>query len=194
MSQFAAIFHRYGLFAMFLCILLEYGCFPVSSEIVLPLSGALASMESIPFSVTLPLSVLAGILGTSGCYLLGRIGGIPVLNRIMNRFKSTRKPIESSFETFHKYGVLAVGVGRVIPICRTYIAFVSGASKQPYHQFFIASIIGITVWNTLLIGLGYILKDNWTIVIDYYNQYKHIILLVIIVLLSLSLLKAVRSR
>ena len=48
---------RYGLAAMFLIILLEYAYFPVSSEIVLPFSGAVASVQSIPFYVILPASI-----------------------------------------------------------------------------------------------------------------------------------------
>lgn len=194
MSHFIHFFHRFGIIAMFLCILLEYGCFPVSSEIVLPLSGAMASHQQIPFILMLFLSTIAGLIGTSFCFFIGRVGGTRVLNRISNRFPKTKKPLRASFETFEKYGVWAVGIGRVIPICRTYIAFVAGVSNQSYLQFVLASLIGISIWNTLLIGFGYLLKDNWTLVATFYNQYKHFLLLAIIFILSLSLIHAILKK
>ena len=194
MSHFINFFNRFGILAMFLCILLEYGCFPVSSEIVLPLSGAMASHQKVPFILMLFLSVIAGLIGTSFCFLVGRLGGTRVLNRLSNRFPKTKKPLRASFQTFEKYGIWAVGIGRVIPICRTYIAFVAGVSNQSYFKFAIASMVGISILNTLLIGFGYLLKDNWYLVADFYNQYKHILLLVIIFILSLSLIQSILKK
>lgn len=191
MSQIVSFFSRFGLLAMFLCILLEYGCFPVSSEIVLPLSGAAAAAQNTPFLLMLLLSVLAGLIGTSFCFLVGRIGGKRILDRIAKRFPKTKEPLRASLQTFEKYGIWAVGIGRVIPICRTYIAFVAGASSQPYSKFVLASLVGISVWNTLLVGFGYFLKNNWYLVASLYGQYKHLLLLVLIVLLSLHLLRSV---
>ena len=43
------LIREYGMTAMFIIILLEYACFPVSSELVLPLSGAVASMITPAF-------------------------------------------------------------------------------------------------------------------------------------------------
>ncbi len=194
MSHFIQFFHKYGLLAMFLCILLEYACFPVSSEIVLPLSGALVAAEQIPLYQAIPLSVLAGLLGTSICFLIGKLGGPPALDKLMKRFPKTKKPIEASFEKFEQYGILAVGLGRVIPLCRTYIAFVAGATNQPYPRFVLASAVGITIWNTILISLGYILKDSWGLLAEYYNRYKKGFLLVIIVLLSISLVRSITKK
>lgn len=194
MSTLIDFFHRYGLIAMFICILLEYGCFPVSSEIVLPLSGAIASFEEIPTYVIIPLSILAGLIGTSGCFFVGRFGGKKILTKLSLRFPKTKKPLEASFQKFDENGVLAVCIGRVIPICRTYIAFVAGASKLSYPRFLLASLIGISVWNTLLISLGYLLRDNWNIIFSYYHQYKQFALLILIFILSFVLLKALLTK
>lgn len=176
MSTLYKLISSYGLLAMFCLILLEYSCFPVSSEIILPLCGAVAIWQHIPFFLMLFLSVLAGLIGTSICFFIGRIGRNSLLSRLMKHFPKTKKPITASFQLFEKYGLWAVCFGRVIPICRTYIAFVAGASMQPYQTFFIASSCGILVWNTLLIGLGYYLKDQWQQISTFYSQYKHFIL------------------
>lgn len=186
MNTIINLIYQYGLPSMFVIILLEYACFPVSSEIVLPFSGAIASTQNIRFTTILFASVLAGILGTSICYMVGRLGGAPILDKIKRKFPKSKHAIDSSLEKFNKYGSLAVCIGRVIPLCRTYIAFVAGAAKQSYTIFLLSSLIGITAWNTILIGLGYTLRENWSQVGSYYHEYK-VIFLPLIVFLVLIL-------
>lgn len=189
MSYFTNLIYEYGLIAMFFLILIEYACFPISSEIVLPFSGAVASYQHISFFVIIIVSVIAGLMGTSICYVIGRTGGLPLIYRIKKRFPGTEKGLDNSFARFEKYGTWAVCIGRVIPICRTYIAFVSGVAKQKYSVFITASAIGITVWNIILIGLGYILRENWRLVGEYYSRYKILILPILILGLLLLLFK-----
>ncbi|BBF43968.1 alkaline phosphatase like protein [Lachnospiraceae bacterium KM106-2] len=192
MQNILNLIYEYGMIAMFFLILLEYACFPVSSEIVLPFSGAVASIQNISFFVILPLSVLAGILGTSICYVIGRLGGPLIINKITTRFPKSQKGIDNSYDKFEKYGAVAVCIGRVIPICRTYIAFVAGAVKQSYPTFFLSSTMGITIWNIILIGIGYLLRENWGLAKSYYQEYK-IILLPILLLLVIYIIYKIKK-
>lgn len=172
METLLSLFDRYGIFAMILIIFLEYACFPISSELVLPFSGAIARAEEISFFLLLPLSVLAGLFGTGLCYFFGRLGGEALLAKLVTRFPKTKKAMESSRAKFAKYGAGAVCIGRVIPICRTYIAFVAGAVGQSPSVYFPYSFLGITIWNSALLSFGYFLQENWGAVSGYYTQYK----------------------
>ncbi|MDD5901334.1 MAG: DedA family protein [Lachnospiraceae bacterium] len=176
MESIFSLFDRYGIFAMILIIFLEYACFPISSELVLPFSGAIARAEDVSFFLLLPLSVLAGLLGTGLCYLAGRLGGEAILSKLIDRFPKSKRAIDSSRAKFTKYGAGAVCIGRVIPLCRTYIAFVAGAAGQSPSVYFPYSLLGITLWNSALLSLGYFLQDNWGAVSGYYERYKQILL------------------
>lgn len=184
----------YGLIAMFIIILLEYACFPVSSEIVLPFSGAIACAQNIHFFVILTASVIAGLIGTTICYVVGCYGGTAIMERLVKKFPKTEKGLNSSYRTFEKYGASAVCFARVIPICRTYIAFISGTMKQSYSVFLLSSFIGIIVWNTMLIGTGYFLQDNWQLAYGYYDKYKHILIPLIIAIIALLVFKKISKR
>ena len=188
METLLSLFVRYGIFAMILIIFLEYACFPISSELVLPFSGAVARAENVSFFLLLPLSVLAGLLGTGLCYLAGHIGGEAVLTKLVKRFPKTEKAIDSSRAKFTKYGAGAVCIGRVIPLCRTYIAFVAGAVGQSPSVYFPYSLLGITIWNSALLSLGYFLQDNWGAVSGYYDRYKQYLLPVLIGIVVVLLL------
>jgi len=185
METILSLFDRYGIFAMILIIFLEYACFPISSELVLPFSGAIARAEDISFFLLLPLSVLAGLLGTGLCYLVGRLGGEAVLTKIRERFPKTQKAIDASRAKFTKYGAGAVCIGRVIPLCRTYIAFVAGAVGQSPSVYFPYSLLGITIWNSALLSFGYFLQDNWGAVSGYYARYKQYLIPALIVAILL---------
>ncbi len=194
METLLSLFDRHGIFAMILVIFLEYACFPISSELVLPFSGAVARAENVSFFLLLPLSVLAGLLGTGLCYLAGRIGGEAVLTKLVARFPKTEKAITASRKKFERYGAGAVCIGRVIPLCRTYIAFVAGAVGQSPSVYFPYSLLGITIWNSALLSLGYFLQENWGAVSGYYDRYKQYMLPVFIGIVTMFVLQKHRKR
>ena len=187
----------YGLPAMFLLILLEYACFPVSSEIILPLAGLIAAGQGLSFPLLVLFSTLAGIGGSLITYGIGRIGGSPLLERVMNRFPSMEKPILSSYRTFGDHGKSAVFVSRLIPLCRTYIGFVAGAMKQSCSGYILYSAFGIFLWNTVLTGLGYYCYQYREMFFSYFNQYKRWIFfggLLLLVLLLWHRIKKGRAK
>ena len=116
MSYFTNLIFKHGIVAMFFIILIEYACFPISSEIVLPFSGAIASLQHINYFVILPVSVVAGLLGTTFCYIVGRIGGGALINKLVKKFPKAGNGLQSSQEKFIKYGGFAVCIGRLIPL------------------------------------------------------------------------------
>jgi len=183
MELLTTLLHKYGLLGLCMMIFLEYACFPISSEIVLPFCGAVAGSCDISFFYLIPASILAGLLGTTLCYFIGRIGGTRVLSFLKTRFPKTRKGIEASEEKLEHYGAFAVCFGRVIPLCRTYIAFIAGSVKQPLSQYLTYSLLGITVWNCVLISLGYLFQSNWNEVQRYYEEYKMLLIFTAVTLL-----------
>lgn len=194
MNSLVHLISQYGLEAIFGLVLIEYACFPLSSEIVLPFSGAIASVTSIPYILVVAVSVAAGLIGTSICYLIGWFGGGGILNTIKRKFPKTAKGIDTSCERFDTYGAYAVLFARVIPICRTYIGFVAGAARLNYVTYIASSLIGISLWNSVLIGLGYLFEDQWKTVATYYAQYKDITVPAIVLVIFYLLVKLHRKR
>ena len=189
MELLTSLLKKYGLFGLFLMILLEYACFPISSEIVLPFCGAFAKTYEISFFYLIPGSVLAGLIGTSFCYAIGRIGGTKVLSFLKTRFPKTQKGIADSEKKMEQYGALAVCFGRLIPLCRTYIAFIAGSVKQPFGQYLTYSFFGIAIWNCVLISLGYLLKSNWNEVQRYYEEYKLVLVATAVIIVFVLLIR-----
>lgn len=187
MEQVLLWVQTYGTPAIIVLIALEYACFPISSELVLPFAGAFGAGTGLSLPLLILYSSAAGLAGTSLTYGIGRCGGSPMMEKLMVRFPSTKKPILASYRTFGNHGKLAVCLGRVIPICRTYIAFVAGACGQSYPAYAFFSLIGITVWNSVLLTLGYYFYQYRNVFFFYFNKYKTIILIAGLLLIILLL-------
>lgn len=184
-----------GYVGVFTATLLEYACFPLPSEIILPFIGYLASIGSITLPGAILISSLAGILGSLFCYYLGYFGGKPVLDFITSKYKGAGKPINSAKNWFDKYDKVSVLLARLLPLARTYISIPAGIARMNVFVFILYSSVGIVVWNILLISLGYYLGSNWTLVEYFMKEYT--IAAGIIILLGLSVIiyvKFIRKR
>jgi membrane protein DedA with SNARE-associated domain len=174
-----------GYIGIILTVGLEYACFPMPSEIVLPFVGFIASRGSITLFGAIIASTVAGILGSLICYYIGYFGGTPILNFIGNKLPSSRKSIHSAKSYFDRYSKASILFSRVIPLARTYISIPAGIAKMNILVFILYSTIGIVVWNTVLISLGYYLGSNWTIVQGLMSDYSLIVGLLLALFLIL---------
>ncbi|KMT22059.1 DedA family protein [Clostridium cylindrosporum] len=160
-----------GYLGVFAATSLEYACFPLPSEIILPFIGYLASIKSIGLIGGIIVSSIAGIVGSLVCYFIGYFGGKPVLDFIGDKFKSSKKPIRSARNWFDRYDKMSVLLARLLPLARTYISIPAGISKMNLFIFIFYSSIGIIIWNTALISLGYYLRSNWKMVEYFIEEY-----------------------
>ncbi len=58
-----------------------------------------------------------------------------------------------------------------MPGIRTLINIPAGLARMPFLTFFAATFIGAYIWCTLLIGAGYVLGYEWTLISHYLKQY-----------------------
>lgn len=188
------LFNTNGLIAVFILVGLEYACFPLPSEFILPFLGSIASINGYSIVGVIILSVIFSYFGCLICYLIGYYGGTYLYNKIYNKFIKWQKGLDLASSKFNKYGNVSVLVCRLIPLCRTYISFFAGIFKQNLFKYSLYSIAGIAVWNTVLISLGYTLANKWEIIDGYYNKYKFILLFLFIIVACVFLFSKVYKK
>lgn len=185
MNIFWEYFNQYGIYIIFLFIILEYSCFPVPSEVILPLAGAYAVFNNLNVFIIIIISIICGLIGSTICYLIGYGGRNIIIKKIIRK---QNNEFNNSVINYNKYKNLSVCLCRIIPLCRTYISFVSGLNKHNLISFLFFSFIGITIWNTTLILLGYNLFDNLTLIESFYNKYKLILIVIFFVIILLFII------
>jgi membrane protein DedA with SNARE-associated domain len=169
-STLTSLIGNHGVYAVFLLMALD-AVFPAASELVMVYAGALAagtfagqhvdllgSRVSSHFWGFVVMS-LAGALG----YLVGAIvgwaiglyGGRPLLERRGRWFHLSGDKLDRAERWFDRWDDLAVLVGRVTPVIRSFISIPAGVFRMPLWRYVSLSAVGSAIWAFALAGVGW---------------------------------------
>jgi membrane protein DedA with SNARE-associated domain len=168
---------------------------PIPSELILPLSGYLASRGRMSLAAVVIGATLGSLAGALALYWAGAALGQKRLRRLAERTPLVEvDDLERAEGWFDRHGGLAVLIGRVIPVVRSLVSVPAGVERMPLWRFVLYTIIGSGVYNLVLIGLGYVLGSRWQTVEQYSNYLNYAIYAAILVAVGLFALKRVRRR
>jgi membrane protein DedA with SNARE-associated domain len=168
-QQLIALVTTWGYIAIFVTMAGESAGLPLSSEIVVPLGGALASLQKlglgapvIELILVVAISSAANLTGSLvAFYLTRRFGERVVLSKAGRWMGLSKGHLRLANRFFDRWGLWAVFLGRLLPIVRTYISFPAGLSKIGYVKFIIVSLLGAIPWNFGLAYAGYLLGQHY---------------------------------
>ena len=168
---------------------------PIPSELILPLSGYLASRGRMSLAAVVIGATLGSLAGALALYWAGAALGQKRLRRLAERTPLVEvDDLERAEGWFDRHGGLAVLIGRVVPVVRSLVSVPAGVERMPLWRFILYTIIGSGVYNLVLIGLGYMLGSSWKTVEQYSNYLNYAIYAAILVAVGLFALKRVRRR
>ncbi|GAC1504572.1 MAG: DedA family protein [Candidatus Dormibacteraceae bacterium] len=152
----------WGYIAIFVTMAGESAGLPISSEIVVPLGGALASQGKLNLFLVVAVSSVANLAGSLiAFWLTRRYGERVVLSRAGRLMGLSRGHLRLANRFFARFGLWAVFIGRLLPIVRTYISFPAAISKIGYLWFSIVTLLGAIPWNFALAYAGYKLGQHY---------------------------------
>ncbi len=183
----------WGYIAIFVTMVGESAGLPISSEIVVPLGGALASQLKLGLGVPIVelvlvvlVSSLANLTGSLiAFWLTRRYGERVVLSRAGRRVGLSRGHLRLANRFFDRFGLWAVFLGRLLPIVRTYISFPAGLSRIGYLRFILATLAGAIPWNFALAYAGYNLGQHYETVAATLGPFAIPIAIGVVILLAI---------
>ncbi len=156
---------QYGYLAVFVLMLAESACIPVPSEVIMMFGGALAAGAVAGAHPSLTGVFAAGVLGNvAGSYIawaVGKRAGQAAIRRWGRRVGIREHEVDKATAWFERHGPVAVLVGRVIPVIRTFISLPAGFAEMPAGIFGLYTALGAIPWTAALAILGYALGANW---------------------------------
>ena len=184
-ETFIEIINNWGYLGVAFLICVENIFPPIPSEVILLAAGFMTlSTDLSPVFVVIAATVGA-VLGAIVLYALGRIFKKERLKKLFaTKFFSQilrLKPehVDQADEWFSKYEYKAVLICRCVPVLRSLISIPAGIAEMKMVPFLAFTILGSTVWNTLLVTLGVVMGDTWEACLPYFNQYEHIVIVVL---------------
>ena len=186
-ASLTSLVATYGLIAIFLTMAGESAGLPISSEIVVPLGGALASQGKLNFVLVVLVSSAANLAGSLIAFWLTRqYGERVVLSRAGRWAGLSRGHLRLANRFFDRFGLWAVFAGRLLPIVRTYISFPAGLSKIGYVRFTLATTAGAIPWNLALAYAGYKLGQHYEAVAATLGPFAIPIAIGVVILLAVA--------
>ena len=156
----------YGYAAIFVLMGLESSSLPVPSEVVLPLVGYFAAKGILNFYLALAVAVLGSIVGSLIDYAIGYYIGKDIVYKHLKFFHIKKESLDSFDAWFEKNGVAAIFLTRLVPVVRTFINFPAGFAKMSLKEFLAYSILGMLIWDIVLMVFGfYLLSVNNAVVV-----------------------------
>lgn len=171
--MFQHLISQYGYLAVFVLMLAESACIPVPSEVVMMFGGALAAGAVPGARPALAGVFAAGVLGNiAGSYIawaVGKYAGQAAIRRWGRRVGIREHEIDKATAWFERHGPVAVLVGRVIPVIRTFISLPAGFADMSPGVFGLYTALGAIPWTAVLAILGYAVGANWDSVAKDFN-------------------------
>lgn len=190
----SGVLDSYGLLGLVLLLLVENLFPPIPSEVILPLSGFLVGRGVFTFPGALAASTTGSLLGAYILYALGRWGGRELILRYGRVLRITKDDLDRAEGWFDRYGDWIVFFARMVPGIRSVVSVPAGILEMPLLRFTILTIAGSAIWNTLLIGAGWMLGNNWELVVTRVEAYANLAYVAVFVVMVLFLLRYYRSR
>jgi len=141
---------------------------PIPGEAVMVLAGFLASRGAFKLHEAVLAGSLGNLAGSLAEYLLGLYLARPALLRLGRYLFISERELELAERFFRsRSGFAAVLVGRIVPGIRSVISFPAGIARMNPLSFTLATLAGSLPWNALFAYLGYMLGENWQVVLAY---------------------------
>ena len=187
------VIDKLGYLGLYLILVLENVFPPIPSEAVLPLAGYNSSRGDMNYFIALVVSTAGAVSGALILYWFGDWFGETRVRWLIRKFGKWFAISEQDFDTagewFDRRGNLAVLVCRCVPIVRSIVSIPAGIRRMPLIPFVIYSAIGSGIWNAVLIGLGWIVGDNWEEIEDYVGYLQYVVIVLVIGVAALYIWK-----
>ncbi|MDH7972068.1 DedA family protein [Sphingomonas sp. AR_OL41] len=150
-----------GYLGIALLMAIESACIPLPSEIIMPFAGYLVSTGRFDLYLAATAGAIGCNLGSIVAYEIGKRGGRPLAERWGRYVLVGPGELDMADRFFARFGGIAVLIGRLLPVIRSFIAFPAGVARMKLVPFHIYTFIGSWPWCFGLAWVGMKLGDKW---------------------------------
>lgn len=150
-----------GYLGIALLMAIESACIPLPSEIIMPFAGYLVSTGRFDLFLAATAGAIGCNLGSIVAYEVGKRGGRPLAERWGRYVLVGPGELDAADRFFARFGSIAVLIGRLLPVIRSFIAFPAGVARMPLVPFHIYTFLGSWPWCFGLAWVGMKLGDQW---------------------------------
>ena len=190
-----AVMEQLGEPGVGLLVLLENLFPPIPSEVILPLAGFTASQGDFLIMIVILWATVGSVVGAIILYYIGALLGRDRTRAIFRKMPLVKiNDVDKTEAWFIKHEAKAVFYGRMIPIFRSLISIPAGVERMNMKLFVAYTTAGSLIWNSMLIGLGFILGENFYLVKEYVSIFQYLVIALIIMGIGYFVIRRLRPE
>ncbi len=194
LEHFEFFVEHYGLIALFVTVFLETVGLPLPGESVLVTTSAIAANGGLNILTVAITGIIAAVAGDNLAYFIGRRFGRELILKHGSRFGVTDERYRKVEEVTQKYGAYIVVIARFVVLLRQLNGLVAGSVNMNWHKFFIANVIGSTLWVLFWTTLSYQFGQNVSLIPTLLHHSSLVAAVVVLVLLLMILIFYLRLK
>ncbi|HCF31383.1 MAG TPA: alkaline phosphatase [Bacillus sp. (in: Bacteria)] len=152
LHELLSYIEQYGYWALFFCLWLGIIGMPIPDEMIVMSGGFVSSLGILNVIPAFLLTYLGVVSGLSLGYILGKIFGTKVLDKLMKKKKA--KYVVKSQEMVEKYGHYALVTSYFIPVVRHVVPYVVGMNNMSFKTYALYSYTTGFLWTLVYFVLG----------------------------------------
>ncbi len=161
---------------------------PVPGDIIVAFGGYLAAEGVVSLPLLWVVTVCASVVGFMNMYWLGHKWGVSIESNRDSHFILRfidYKYFAKGKSWMEKWGQWIVFGNRFLAGTRSVISLTAGISHLNIGLTALNSLISSVLWNALLLGMGWYVRDNWKIIGKYLSSYGELVVFFLIIALLL---------
>lgn len=160
---------NYGYAALFFCLWLGIIGAPIPDEVIVMSGGVVSSIGILLPVPAFLLTYLGVVSGLSIGYILGRVLGVKVVDRVLAKQKN--KHLLKAQDLLEKYNHFALVLSYFIPFVRHIVPYLVGINKMSFKRYALYSYTTGFFWTLFYFILGVTFGENIEKIADLAFQY-----------------------
>jgi membrane protein DedA with SNARE-associated domain len=161
---------------------------PFPTDTMLPFSGVVAASGRLHIVLVWLAAVLGSVTGSLVLYSVGKWADQRLVRNFIGRHGRfvglSDEGVDKAVMWFNRYGAPVIVFGRLVPVMRSVISLTAGMSRMPVLPFAFFTTLSSAGAMAFWIGVGYILGENWRVILTLVDRFEPLIVFALGILLT----------
>jgi membrane protein DedA with SNARE-associated domain len=195
LNSLASPLEHYGLWAIFVLVLLEDFGVPLPGETALIAGAVLAGAGQLNVIEVGAVGFVAAVLGDNVGYAIGRFGGRALVERWGRYVFLTKERLDWAEDFFNRHGGKIIAAARFIEVLRQANGIIAGIIEMRWLKFLAFNALGAALWVGTWVSVGYFAGQHLTTIYTAITEYTLYAAIVVVVLIAAYIaFRIVRKR
>ncbi len=155
---------------IFLLMAMESSVIPIPSELVMPPAGYLIHQGRMSWLPAILAGSLGSLAGAYANYFVSQFLGRPLILKYGRYVLIPPEKFQRVEQFFLRHGEISTFIGRLLPVIRHLISIPAGVAGMNHLRFSIYTLLGATIWCSILTWIGYAIGQNQELVMEWSHR------------------------